>query len=611
MDLPIKPRESAPILDDPEWNEARSNVNKNPSSLPAWDVLISKTEKLALQSPVPDTTKELIKQTFDELLTKYPLLFGYWRRYASIEAQLGDDKKAVLARAVESFPNSLDLWLDYVNVLQGDLLNQAFERGAECVGRQFLSHPFWDKYIEHVGSVSGEVSAYERNVRVFKAHLRIIGLPLHQYARYAKAFLEAKRRFTPEQLLELDPELKTIQGDLKKGIEAHYGAVFASTARKVAERWPFESKFTPVFFSPTPLKQEELENFMKYLEFEESQGDLKLACSLYERVLVPCALYEVFWTKYINFLTKKDPDNVQRIKEVYSRAIGTFLPLEKSFLRMNFLLFLEKIGDLQQVNDYFMLYMSLYRDFPDMSRQIFTKYLGFLQRNTPDFEDNVENALSRYFPSLPSGSLFKLDPRFEKMVGRLNDRLACVLINKHITNQWRSPPEKMVQLFSKIQELQPIKSDEQFWVWYFNYTKHHRLYSELKKMMKSLREETLLAPLVIDRLTVEYILYLESNSGLIAKDLGLSPTIIQKEIMATKAELGSSAVFKRSMESRVGDYYKNLWRSNGNIGFSLEDRPTIVNPISWDQSLEKAPPVPSFKNVERAGVDLMNYKLLN
>jgi pre-mRNA-processing factor 39 len=52
-----------------------------------------------------------------------------------------------------------------------------FERAAAAVGYDFLSHAFWDKYVEFEESKQ----YYDRVLALLE---RIIRIPLHQFARY-------------------------------------------------------------------------------------------------------------------------------------------------------------------------------------------------------------------------------------------------------------------------------------------------------------------------------------------------------------------------------------------------------------------------------------------
>src|SRR5690242_6975198 len=61
------------------------------------------------------------------------------------------------------------------------LVCRLFERGATSVGLDFLSHPFWDKYLEF----EERLESFDR---IFTILSRIIYIPMHQYARYFEKY---------------------------------------------------------------------------------------------------------------------------------------------------------------------------------------------------------------------------------------------------------------------------------------------------------------------------------------------------------------------------------------------------------------------------------------
>jgi pre-mRNA-processing factor 39 len=60
---------------------------------------------------------------------------------------------------------------------------RCFERGAQGCGDDFLAHPFWDKYIKYEETQE----AYDRMLKIL---LRIIYIPMHQYARYFESYTQ-------------------------------------------------------------------------------------------------------------------------------------------------------------------------------------------------------------------------------------------------------------------------------------------------------------------------------------------------------------------------------------------------------------------------------------
>lgn len=57
----------------------------------------------------------LTRSAFDRFLAKFPLLFGYWKKYADLEFSIAGTEAAemVYERGVASITNSVDLWTNY------------------------------------------------------------------------------------------------------------------------------------------------------------------------------------------------------------------------------------------------------------------------------------------------------------------------------------------------------------------------------------------------------------------------------------------------------------------------------------------------------------------
>ena len=81
------------------------------------------------------------------------------------------------------------------------------------------------------------------------------------------------------------------------------------------------------YFHPQSLPDKELDNWIKYLDFEISQGDVNRISILFERCLVASALYEEIWMKYTDHLQarirsdpQKEAENETLLRSVYQRA---------------------------------------------------------------------------------------------------------------------------------------------------------------------------------------------------------------------------------------------------------------------------------------------------
>jgi pre-mRNA-processing factor 39 len=56
-----------------------------------------------------------VRDSYDRFLLNFPLLFGYWKKYADLEFAIAGTEAAemVFERGIASITNSVDLWSDY------------------------------------------------------------------------------------------------------------------------------------------------------------------------------------------------------------------------------------------------------------------------------------------------------------------------------------------------------------------------------------------------------------------------------------------------------------------------------------------------------------------
>jgi pre-mRNA-processing factor 39 len=56
-----------------------------------------------------------LRDVYDRFLAKFPLFFGYWKKYADLEFSIAGTEAAemVYERGVASITNSADLWMNY------------------------------------------------------------------------------------------------------------------------------------------------------------------------------------------------------------------------------------------------------------------------------------------------------------------------------------------------------------------------------------------------------------------------------------------------------------------------------------------------------------------
>ncbi|KAI0482268.1 pre-mRNA-processing factor 39 [Xylariaceae sp. FL0804] len=307
-----------------------------------------------------------LRDVYDRFLLKFPLLFGYWKKYADLEFNISGPESAemIYERGCASITNCVDLWTSYCSFKTEtthtpQLVREIFERAATCVGLDFLAHPFWDKYIEYE-------ERQEAQDKIFAILKRIIKIPMHQYARYFERFRQLAHSRPVEELVPADvlsrfrqevdaesaayggmpgasrPELE-VERDIRAKIDNMYYEAFQVTQAETTKRWTYESEVKRPYFHVTELENSQIANWRKYLDFEEGQGDFIRIAFLYERCLVTCALYDEFWFRYARWMLQQ-PNKEEEVRHIYMRATTLFVPISRPGIRLQFAYFEESCG---------------------------------------------------------------------------------------------------------------------------------------------------------------------------------------------------------------------------------------------------------------------------
>lgn len=101
-----------------EWEKANATVNEDTDNFESWENLIKVVENLeggGLNRNSSPQAIEKMRDAYDRMLRKFPLLFGYWKKYADLEFSIAGTEAAemVYERGVASINSSVDLWTNY------------------------------------------------------------------------------------------------------------------------------------------------------------------------------------------------------------------------------------------------------------------------------------------------------------------------------------------------------------------------------------------------------------------------------------------------------------------------------------------------------------------
>ncbi|KAI0203996.1 pre-mRNA-processing factor 39 [Astrocystis sublimbata] len=362
----------APDEENGEIKKLNQEVEADTDSFEAWEKLIRACEAQegGLNRNSSPQALATLRDAYDRFLLKFPLLFGYWKKYADLEFNISGPESAemIYERGCASIKNCVDLWASYCSFKMETthdpyLVRKLFERAATSVGLDFLAHPFWDKYIEYE-------ERQEAQDKIFAILQRVIHIPMHQYARYFERFRQMAHTRPIEELVpaetlaryrsEVDAESAAygglerqeleIERDIRAKIDAMYYEMFQRTQDETTKRWTYESEVKRPYFHVTELENTQIGNWRKYLDFEEAQGDFDRIVFLYDRCLVTCALYDEFWIRYARWMSAQ-PSKDEEVRHIYMRAATLFVPVSRPGIRLQWAYFEESAGRIGVARD--------------------------------------------------------------------------------------------------------------------------------------------------------------------------------------------------------------------------------------------------------------------
>lgn len=267
-----------------------------------------------------DLKAEQYNQHYTRLLTAYPMLEGFWIRWAhtTFSLQGCDEAIAVFERAlaVPFLDNSVRLWVEYLRFMV-HLMHTArpinpettalFERAANKIGTHFLAHEFWDLYLEVCPNklvLLKRVLTSTTMHQITRFYLQLKSLILQSDFEDLNAVLnEPEQVLAPTLDSERQAELQRFQEVVLTKLKFQYEL----HTRRVKSVCEYELNIKRPFFYPKPVSKHDLNNWVAYII--ASPADQQLA--LFGRALIPLALNENMWMMYIRYLIHNQFTNEQ------------------------------------------------------------------------------------------------------------------------------------------------------------------------------------------------------------------------------------------------------------------------------------------------------------
>lgn len=88
--------------DDSELKERNERVKQDPEEFENWEKLITRAEAQegGLNRSSSESAIAGVREVYDIFLARYPLFFGYWKKYADLEFAIAGPEAAELVRDI-------------------------------------------------------------------------------------------------------------------------------------------------------------------------------------------------------------------------------------------------------------------------------------------------------------------------------------------------------------------------------------------------------------------------------------------------------------------------------------------------------------------------------
>ncbi|KAK5864714.1 hypothetical protein PBY51_015933 [Eleginops maclovinus] len=283
-------------------------AHDNPQDFTSWTDLLQYCEQ---ESHITASRRAL-----EAFLSRYPLCYGYWKKYADLERRAGYNNKAeeVCIQGLQVIPLSVDLWIHYINLLLGTLdmnlpesperIRSVFEEGVRAAGLDFHSDRLWDLYVEwekEQGNMKNAATVLDRVLRVptqlynthydkFKEHLNGHEpkdlLSPEEYEELRAFCRQSQKAERAEQAQEEEEERppgeeepatpegtdsEELMQKIREQVLIRRDKVYQDNEGEVRKRWHFEDAIKRPYFHVKPLDRLQLRAWHTYLDWEIAQ----------------------------------------------------------------------------------------------------------------------------------------------------------------------------------------------------------------------------------------------------------------------------------------------------------------------------------------------------
>ncbi|XP_077103888.1 pre-mRNA-processing factor 39 isoform X2 [Siphateles boraxobius] len=284
-------------------------ASNNPQDFNSWTDLLQYCEQ--------EGHMRASRQALNAFLVRYPLCYGYWKKFVDLERRAGHNDKAeeVCERGLKAIPLSVDLWIHYINLLLGTLnmnlpdstwrIRSVFEEAVAAAGWDFNSDRLWDLFAEwekEQGNLKSMTSVYDRVLRVptqlynthyeklkthLTSHLPQDILSPKEYSKvrteYKQSQIQAKKErpdITADEEERPPGEEEPTDNDSEEAVQKMQELLLVSREEmyqqneaEVRKRWNYEESIKRPYFHVKPLDRAQLKAWQSYLDWEIAEAE--------------------------------------------------------------------------------------------------------------------------------------------------------------------------------------------------------------------------------------------------------------------------------------------------------------------------------------------------
>ena len=334
-------------------------VNKNPFNPHLWTELVHVAET--------SHNYDGIVEAYNGFLKQFPLLHIYWNKLAIVQRNKTSSARESVPIFLEALKEenlyySVDMWYYYCDFLRTysaeftELdIRDAFEKAVSAVGMDYTSDVIWSLYINW---------EKERNniKRVSSLYARVLSMPIRNIEQFWLQFIThietapiddcitQEEQAIIEREISEEADLVTTELINKARTEKILKMrtdKYNETVQQTSSILIYEMNIHRLYFHFKVPSDEEIANWVLYLQSIQSLGDIERAKHLFERCIIPCNLSADMWMRYAYYVQSVEGD--EKAAYIVKRAEQTALQIDPTFLKKA-AVFYEMIHDTDNIN---------------------------------------------------------------------------------------------------------------------------------------------------------------------------------------------------------------------------------------------------------------------